>query len=591
MKKAIKTTAPLHGLAKSPTGIKGLDEITNGGLPKGRPTLICGPAGCGKTLLAMEFLVRGAADYDEPGVFLAFEETDHELAQNVSSLGFNLPSLVARKKLVVDCVQIERSEIEESGDYDLEGLFIRLGHTIDSIGAMRVTVDTIEVLFATLPNAAIVRSEIRRLFRWLKDKGVTSVVTAEKGDGSFTRHGLEEYVADCVITLDHRVTDQIATRRLQIVKYRGTSHGTNQYSFLNEERGFSVLPATSMGLDYQVPSERVSSGVPRLDAMLGGEGFHCDSNILVSRTAGTGKTSLAGAFALAACERGERCLYFAFEEAASQIARNLRSIARDLDTWVENGKLRFHAECPSGQRLESHLVGICHLIDRFKPRIVILDPVTNFNSVGCIEDVKSMLSRLLDFLKSKQITLPCTSLTGGGDNEQQSEVGISSLMDTWLLVRNLEANGERNRGLYILKSRGTAHSNQVREFVLSERGIELIDVYVGELTGSARIAQDARERAAALAAQQEIEAKQREIKRRQTVAEAEIAALRAKVDMGEEELKRLSNESVARTPALAAAQAQLSRGRMADAPTSGKGNTSGAGRGQKTERRLLKFAA
>jgi circadian clock protein KaiC len=545
MKTRFKSGGPRE-LEKTPTGIKGLDEITNGGLPKGRPTLVCGAAGCGKTLLAMEFVVRGAMEYDEPGVFVAFEEKEDELAKNVASLGFNLPALEARKKLKIDFVQIDRREIEEAGEYDLEGLFIRLGHAIDSIGARRVALDTIEVLFSAFPNAFIVRSELQRLFRWLKDKGVTAVVTAEKGTAALTRHAMEEYVADCVITLDHRVTDQIATRRLQIVKYRGSRHGTNQYPFLIEKHGFSVLPVTSMGLDYQVPSERVSSGIPRLDTMLGGKGFYRGSSILVSGTAGTGKTSMAGAFGLASCARAERCLYFAFEESPSQIIRNLKSIGMDLERWVKKGLLRFHAARPTGQGLESHLVTMFHLIDEFKPKNVIMDPVTNFNSVGTLEDVKSMLSRLLDFLKAKQITLLCTSLTGGGDDEQQSEVGISSLMDTWLLVRNLEANGERNRGFYVLKSRGMAHSNQVREFVITGKGIDLVNVYVGEgtvLTGSARIAQEARERAEALAAQQEFEARQREMGRKRAAAEAEIAALRAKVSTEEEDLKRLINGS------------------------------------------------
>jgi circadian clock protein KaiC len=575
MNKRRKTTQPRRELEKTPTGIKGLDEITNGGLPKGRPTLVCGPAGCGKTLLAMEFVVRGALEYNEPGVFFAFEETDDELARNVSSLGFDLPGLAARKKLMVDYVRIERSEIEETGEYGLEGLFIRLGHAIDSIGAKRVALDTIEVLFSALSNVFTVRSELRRLFRWLKDKGVTAVVSAEKGDGSFSRHGLEEYVADCVIVLNHRVVDQISTRRLQVVKYRGSRHGTNEYPFLIDKGGFSVLPLTSIGLDYEVPTEHVSSGVPRLDTMLGGKGFYRGSSVLVSGTAGTGKTSLSGAFALAACGRGERCLYFAFEEARSQIIRNLRSIGMDLEPWVKKGLLKFCAARPSGQGLESHLVGMCHQIDDFNPKNVVLDPVTNFVSVGSLEEVKSMLVRLLDFLKSKQITLLCTSLTRSGDNEQESEVGISSLMDTWLLVRNLEAGGERNRGLYVLKSRGMAHSSQVREFVLSNKGIGLIDVYVGGgtvLTGSARIAQEARERAEALATQQEIDAKQREIERERAVAEAEIAALRAKVKIGEEDLKRLSNGSLARAQALATSQSELSRRRMADAPASGGGS-------------------
>lgn len=555
------------GLDKAPTGIKGLDEITYGGLPRGRPALVCGPAGCGKTLMAMEFLVRGATEYDEPGVFMAFEETKEELTKNVASLGFDLRKLEARKKLLVDHVLIERSEIEETGEYNLEGLFVRLANAIDSIGAKRVALDTIETLFSALPNAGIVRAELRRLFRWLKDKGVTAIITAEKGDGALTRHGLEEYVADCVLMLDHRVINQIATRRLRVVKYRGSVHGTNEYPFLIGHDGFSVLPITSVGLDYAVSSQRVSTGIPRLDTMLGGGGYYRGSSILVSGTAGTGKTNLAGTFALASCARGERCLYFAFEEASSQIIRNLHSIGMDCEPAIAKGLLKFHASRPTGQGLESHLVEIHHLIDQFKPHAVILDPVTNFISVGGVEEVKSMLSRLIDLLKSKEITLLCTSLTAGGDNEQQSEVGISSLMDTWLLVRNLEAGGERNRALYVLKSRGMAHSNQVREFVLSDRGIALVDVYVGTgtvLTGSARLAQEARERVDALNAQQEIDAKRHAIERERAVTEAEIAALTAKLKAGEEDLKRLMNGCTARAGVLAAEQAVMSKLRMAD---------------------------
>jgi circadian clock protein KaiC len=550
-----KKHARRRELEKTPTGIKGMDEITNGGLPKGRPTLVCGAAGCGKTLLAMEFLVRGATEYSEPGVLLAFEETEEELARNVASLGFDLPQLEADKKLLVDHVRIERSEIEETGEYDLEGLFIRLGHAIDSIGAKRVAIDTIEVLFGGLANEYILRAELRRLFRWLKDKHVTAIITAEKGERTLTRHGMEEYVADCVILLDHRITDQLSTRRLRIVKYRGSSHGTNEYPFLIDEEGFSVFPITSIGLGYEVATERVTSGVPRLDALLGGEGYYKGSSVLISGTAGTGKTSLAAAFALATCKRGERCLYFAFEESSSQIIRNMRSINLDLEPWAKNGVLKFHAVRPTRKGLESHLLDIHRQIDTFNPAAVILDPVTNFTAVGTQEEVKAMLSRLLDVLKAKQTTLLCTSLTGGGDNEQQSEVGISSLMDTWLLVRNLEAGGERNRGLYILKSRGMAHSNQVSEFVISDKGIKLMEPYIGlgtVLTGSARVAQEARERAEALAADQTLV-------HERALLEARLAALQAELMARQEELKRLDSSAAQRAKTLANGQTELSR--------------------------------
>lgn len=556
-----------RALEKVPTGIKGLDEITYGGLPRGRPTLVCGPAGCGKTLLAMEFLVRGAIERGEPGVFMAFEETREELTQNVASLGFDLRDLEAHKKLLVDYVSLDRSEIEETGEYSLEGLFVRLGDAIDSIGARRVALDTIETLFASLPNPGIVRAELRRLFHWLKQKGVTAIVTGERGEGTLTRHGLEEYVADCVIVLDHRVANQIATRRVRVIKYRGSLHGTNEYPFLIDKQGFSVLPITSMGLDYPASTERVSSGVPRLDSMLGGEGYYRGSSVLISGSAGTGKTSLAGTFVQAACRRGERCLYFAFEESPRQIMRNLRSIGLNLEAFVKKGLLRFHSARPSGQGLESHLVDIQHQLDEFNPRAVILDPVTNFVAVGGLEEVKAMLARLIDIVKARQTTLLCTSLTGAGDDEQQSEVGISSLMDTWLLVRNLEAGGERNRGLYVLKSRGVAHSNQVREFVLSDRGIDLVDVYTGSgavLTGSARAAQETRERADAAAASEEIESKRREIERERTVLEAEIAALQAKVKAGDEDLKRIVSGVGAQARTAAREQVAMSKRRMAD---------------------------
>jgi len=482
-------------LPKTPTGMAGLDEITGGGFPRGRPTLVCGSAGCGKTLLAIEFLVRGATQYGEPGVFMAFEETAEELAQNVRSLGFDLDELTRKKKLLVDYVHIERSEIEEAGEYDLEGLFIRLGHAIDSIGARRVVLDTIEVLFGGMSNTAILRSELRRLFRWLKDKGVTAVITGERGDGTLTRQGLEEYVSDCVIALDHRVKEQLSTRRLRIVKYRGTVHGTNEYPFLIDETGISVLPITSLGLQHEASSERISTGIPRLDSMLGGEGLYRGSSVLISGTAGIGKTSLVAHIADAACRRGERCLYFAFEESQSQLVRNMGSIGLDLGQWVKKGLLRFHASRPTLHGLESHLASIHKWINDFEPRVVIVDPITNFLRAGEESEAESMLIRLIDFLKTRQITAVFTSLTHGGGFLEQSGAGISSLVDTWLLLRDIELAGERNRGMYVLKSRGMAHSNQIREFLLSDRGIELRDAYLGTegvLTGAARQSQGTR---------------------------------------------------------------------------------------------------
>lgn len=460
-------------LPKSPTGIPGMDEITGGGLPKGRPTLVAGAAGSGKTLFAMEFLVNGATQYDEPGVFVAFEENTEDLAQNVASLGFDLKKLGRQKKLIVDHVRVERSEIEETGDYDLEGLFIRLGHAIDSISAKRVVLDTIEVLFSALSNQGILRAELHRLFRWLKDKGVTAVITAERGNGAMTRFGLEEYVADCVITLDHRVNEQVSTRRLRIVKYRGSLHGTNEYPFLIGRHGISVLPITSLGLEHHVSTERVSTGIKELDEMLGGRGFYRGSSILLSGTAGTGKTTLAAAFADEACQRGERCLYFAFEESSNQILRNMRSVGIDLAPHIKKGLLRFHVARPSQYGLEMHLVSMYDMIQEFKPGVVIMDPITDFSTVGNAAEIKSAVTRIIDFLKTKQITGLFVTMISGNESADQSVVGISSLIDAWISLRNLENNGERHRGLFVLKSRGMSHSNQIRSFELTSDGIKI----------------------------------------------------------------------------------------------------------------------
>ena len=474
-----RRSKPLEGLRKERTGIPGFDEITAGGLPAGRPTLVCGSAGAGKTLFAMEFLVRGATLFDEPGVFVSFEETDEELTKNVASLGFDLNQLIADKKLLLDYVFIERSEIEETGEYDLEGLFLRLAHAIDTIGAKRIVLDTLEALFSALPNEAIIRAELRRLFRWLKEKGVTAVITCERGEGTLTRYGLEEYVADCVILLDHRVENQISTRRMRIIKYRGTSHGTNEYPFLIDEAGFSVLPITGLGLTHKAPTERISSGIPRLDTMLDGRGFYRGSSILVSGTAGTGKSTIGAHFVEAACKRGERALFFAFEESQDQIMRNMRSIGIELERFVKKGLLQFHNARPSAYGLEVHLALIHKAIAEYEPSVVVVDPITNFLAVGDELQTKAMLTRLIDFFKLRQITAIFNSLTSSANEIEDSEVGVSSLMDAWILLKNIESNGERNRGLYILKARGIAHSNQVREFILTARGIELIDAYVG----------------------------------------------------------------------------------------------------------------
>ena len=553
---------PTRALPKAATGIDGLDEITGGGLPRGRASLVCGAAGCGKTLLAMEFLVRGASEQGEPGIFMAFEETAPELSENMRSLGHDLEDLRANGLLRIDHVRVERSEIEEAGDYDLEGLFVRLGHAIDSIGAKRIVLDTLEALFAGLDDQGRLRAELRRLLRWLKDRGVTAVITAERGEGALTRHGMEEYVSDCVILLDHRVSEQVSTRRLRIVKYRGSAHGTNEYPFLIDERGIAVMPITSASLHHDVSDERVPSGVPRLDAMLGGNGYFRGSTVLVTGTAGTGKTTLAASFAAAACARGERCLYFAFEESPRQLMRNLRSVGIELEPFVQRGLLRFHAARPTMQGLETHLATAHRAVLDFAPQAVVIDPITALHNAGADLDAYAMLMRLIDFLKSRQVTALMTSLTSGGDALEQTAVGVTSLVDTWLLLRDIELGGERNRGLCVLKSRGMAHSNQIREFVIGDRGIDLLDAYSGSagvLTGSMRRSQEARERAEALARQHMIEARRRDRERRRALLEARIAALREEFAAEDDEAVRLETEAGERESALERERAEMGR--------------------------------
>jgi circadian clock protein KaiC len=563
-------------LEKTPSGINGLDEITHGGLPRGRPTLICGATGCGKTLMSMEFLVRGATQFNEPGVFIAFEETPEELAQNVRSLGFDLEKLVADKKIAVDYVHVERTEIEETGEFDLEGLFLRLGMAIDEVGAKRVVLDTIENLFGGFANALILRSELRRLFRWLKDRGVTAIITAERGEGTLTRNGIEEYVSDCVILLDHRVNEQVSTRRLRIVKYRGSTHGTNEYPFLIDEHGISVLPLTSMGLNHAASKERIPTGVPALDAMLGGEGYYRGSSILISGTAGTGKTSLAAHFANATCERGERCLYLAFEESPKQLARNMRTIGIDLEPWMKKGLLHIEASRPSLHGLEMHLVRMHKQVAKFKPAVVIIDPISNLVTAGTQIDTEAMLVRLIDFLKTSGVTALFTNLTTGGNAWEKTDVGVSSLIDTWILLRDIELGGERNRGLYVLKSRGMKHSNQIREFLITPHGIALEPVYVGPegvLTGSMRAAQEARETAAQVERAQATERKQRELALRRGALEAQIKALQAESVALEQEARLSADEDAAhlRTVEEDRARAALRRGGAAEAKATTKG--------------------
>lgn len=563
------TKAQYPTLPKTLTGIIGLDEITEGGLPTGRPTLICGEAGCGKTLMSVEFIVRGAVQFDEPGVFIAFEEKSDELAANVASLGFDLKKLQAENKIKIDHVHIDRSEIEETGEYDLEGLFIRMGYAIDSIGAKRVVLDTLENLFAGLDNLAVLRTELRRLFTWLKDKGVTAIITGERGDGpSLTRQGLEEYVSDCVILLDHRVINQISTRRLRIIKYRGTVHGTNEYPFLIDEEGISVLPVTSLKMTNGVSTERVSTGISALDDMLGGKGLYRGGSVLVSGTAGTGKTSLSASFANETCERGERCIYFAMEESPMQIIRNMNSIGIDLQKHIDKGLLIFNASRPNLYGLEMHLVAMHKIIKKHKPSVVIIDPITNFINIGSVSEVKNMLVRMIDFLQQEQISVMFTALSLNTIVNEQTDEGVSSLVDAWILVRDIEFNGERNRGLYVMKSRGMKHSNQVREFTITDTGLNLVDVYVGPegvLTGSARKQQMLMEETGEAIRTQAVSRKDREIERKRKVLEAKIASLNTEYESVEEELNKVYIEEELKKQILEKNRADITRLRRGEA--------------------------
>ena len=525
-------------LEKSSSGIAGLDEITEGGLPKGRPTLICGSAGCGKTMFAMQFLVNGVEN-NEPGVFVSFEETQEELEKNFASLGIDLKKLEEEKKFAVEYIYMERSEIEETGEFDLEGLFIRLAYAVEQIGAKRIVLDTIEAIFSGLPNEFILRAELRRLFAWLKSKGLTAIITGERGENSLTRYGLEEYVADCVILLDNPVVDKISTRNLRIIKYRGSSHGSNEYPFLMDEDGISVLPVTSLLLDHEASEEYIPTGVDDLDIMLGGNGFYKGSSVIISGSAGTGKSSLGAQFAENTCKNGNKCIIFAFEESPKQIIRNMRSIGIDLQTWADKGLLKFHATRPTLYGLETHLVNINKLINEFQPDVAIFDPISNLITVGSSKEVKSMLTRLIDFLKSKQITTLSTSLTIMGHTE--TDVGVSSLMDSWIDLKSIETNGERNRTIDIVKTRGMYHSNQVREFKLTNKGIKLVDLYLGPsgmLTGSARIAQIAKENAQKLVRQKDIERKQRKLEEKRRKIESQISEIKAQYESEKQELDR-----------------------------------------------------
>jgi circadian clock protein KaiC len=571
MKADTKARAASRGLpmiGKSRTGIAGLDEVTYGGLPKGRPTLLCGSAGCGKTLFGMTFLYNGAVEYGETGVFLAFEERPEDLIKNVGSLNFDVERLISEKKLAIDHVELERTKIAESGEYDLEGLFIRLGYAIDSIGARRVVVDTVETLFSGLENEQLLRSELRRLFEWLKEKGVTAIITGERGEGTLTRYGLEEYVADCVILLDNRIHDQLTTRRLRIVKYRGSAHGTNEYPFIIDEQGVTVMPITSSGLEHGAATERVSTGIPDLDQMLEGKGYYKGSSILVSGMAGSGKSTVAAQFADSICASGKRCVYFAMEESPHQVIRNMRSIGMDLQKWVDKNLLRFSARRPSLFGLETHLATMYRDVTDFDPAAVIVDPMSALLNAGASHDVHSMVLRLVDFLKSRGVTALFTNLGPGAGEVAGTEIQISSLMDTWLLLYNRETNGEHNRQLYLLKSRGMAHSNQVREFILSSEGIKLRDAYVGSegvVTGSARVAQEAKDKAASLIREQEMQRRGRELERKRREIRAQIEILKDQLESETAEEGLLNRDYTAREDQVAADRVAMGVSRQTEA--------------------------
>jgi circadian clock protein KaiC len=565
----LDATLNLPVLAKAPTGIRGLDDVTGGGLPRGRPTLVCGPAGSGKTMLAMEFLVRGITRFGEPGVFVAFEETRDDLVTNVASLGFDLVGLEAAGLLVVDHVNIVAAELVEAGEWDLEGLFIRLGAAIDQVGARRVVIDTVETLFGALTDAATLRSELQRLFVWLKARGVTVVITGERGEGQLTRHGIEEYVSDCVVVLDHLVTEETSTRRLRVLKYRGSLHGTNEYPFLIGEHGISVQPITSLGLQHTVSRERVSTGVDRLDVMLGGGGPYRGSSILVSGTPGTGKSTLAAQFCDAACARGERAIYFAFEESQDQIMRNMSSVGLDLARWVTDGLLLFRCVRPSLLGLEGHLMAVQNLVDDFEPAVVVLDPISDLAGTGSSPSVNAMLTRQADFLKARGVTALFTMLASDAERSVGGHL-VESLIDTGLLVRTLEGNGEHNRVLSVLKSRGMAHSNQVREFLLTDRGIELADVYVGPqgvLTGSARSAQEAKEHSDAVDRQEDLQQRQSSLERQRRSVEEHVAALWREFDDESKAVNRLLSRGATGREEGAEQRVEQGRLRSSDVPS------------------------
>lgn len=529
-------------LAKCPTGIEGLDTLTNGGLPRNRLTLICGSAGSGKTSLGIEFLVQGIIKYDEPGLFITFEEKPQEIIENAASIGFDLEDLINKKKLFIEYIPVQEEEVMQSGDYTLEALFIRFEQVITSIAVKRVTLDTLDSIFASLGNTPVLRAEIYRLFNWLKQKNITSLVTSEAGITTLSRNGLEEYISDCVISLRTNIVSEVLTRFLRVVKYRGSKHGTNEYPFLITDIGINLFPITSNYLNNIVSTEFVSTGVKELDEMMDNKGYYRGSTVLVTGTAGTGKSSLAAVFSNSICQTGERCIYFTFEEMINQILRNMSSVNLNLQQWIDKDLLKFYAYRSPTYGLETHLLTIQNVIKEFKPHAVIIDPITNFDLIGTELEIKSMMTRLIDFLKAQQITALFTSLATTIDPREQTEIGISSLIDSWLVLQNLEQAGERTRGITILKSRGIAHSNQIREFIITSNGIKLEKIYVGPngiLTGSARLDQEEQEKLHLLLQEKETLRRKKLLEHKKALLEAKIMALKSEFDADVEEIESL----------------------------------------------------
>ncbi len=530
-------------LAKVPTGIEGFDEITFGGLPAGRTTLLTGLSGSGKTVFGMQFLAQGAARYGEPGVLVGFEETEDELITNAASLGFDFANLISAGKLVIDRISVEPDVVVETGRYDLSALHIRIEHAVDSIGARRIVLDGIPALFYGLTDTSAVRIALTRLYAWLKSKGLTALVTAESNT-ELAQHGLGLSLTDCIVVAGERTRENVSTRYLRVAKYRGSAHGTSEYPCLIGSTGYKVIPLTSITVDYEASTERISTGIPRLDTMLGGQGFYRGNSVMVTGGAGTGKSSLAAHLALATCQRGKRCLYFAFEESQEEVMRNMRSIGVDLRPQVAAGLLKFRSSRATMFGLEMHLAMMENEIAAFQPHVVILDPVSNLLSIGSFNEVRAMVSRLVDFLKGRGITSLLTSLSM--TDPPESDVGVSSLVDTWMLLTNFEANGEQTRLLRILKSRGSAHSSQVREFIMTDRGVRLEDVYLGPegmLTGTARKAQEARELAEADLRLREMERKERQYQQRRAALQAQVAALQAEIEATEVDMEHLRIET------------------------------------------------